>query len=151
MLRVSESCKNAIVCENGGQVWGARMRREEKMPKRDRRMQRLCKTCQNATVKCRDWAKPAKMRPLNAASERKQQKYDHTRERGAGAAWENAEWKSCQTATVEWCDLAKAAKMSPSNTVSVRKLQNCVRRMRRVSEGWNNAIVWKNKGEGRRG
>ena len=36
--------------------------------------------------------------------------------------------------------------MRPSNAVSVRKLQNCVRRMRRVSEGWNNAIVRENAG-----
>ena len=91
MLRVSESSKNAIVCENGGQVWGGRMQREEKVPKRDRQMQRLCKTCQNATVECRDGAKPAKIRPLNAVSERKQQKCNRMREWGAGVGWANAE------------------------------------------------------------
>ena len=72
-----------------GAGWG--MRREEKLPKRDRRMKRLCKTCQNATIKCRDCAKPAKMRPLNAESERKLQKCDRMREQGAGVGWENAE------------------------------------------------------------
>ena len=49
----------------------------------------------NATVKCRDCAKPAKLRPLNAESERKLQKWDHMREPGAGAELDNAERKTC--------------------------------------------------------
>ena len=96
---------------------------EEKLPKRDRRMQRLCKTCQNATVECRDCAKPAKMRPLNAESERKLQKCYRMRERGAGAGCVNAVRKSCQNATVKCGDCAKPAKMRPLKAESERKLQ----------------------------
>ena len=48
--------------------------------------------------------KGAKMRPLNAKSERKLQKCDRKREWGASAAWEDAE-------------SGKAAKMRQSNSV----------------------------------
>ena len=87
---------------------------EQKLPKCDRRMRRgsesskmvsyaitgcsggvgECrerKSCQNATVECSDCVKVAKMRLLNAMSERKPQKCDRTRERGAVATCENAE------------------------------------------------------------
>ena len=104
------------------------MRREEKLPKRDRRMQRLCKTCQNATVECRDCAKPAKMRPLNAGSKRKLQKSDYMRERGGCCGvGECEERKSYQNATVECRDCAKAAKMRPTNAEIVQKLPKCDR------------------------
>ena len=66
MLQVSESCKNPIICENGGAGTGwenvergkaAKTRPSnaeivQNLPKRDRQMQRLCKTSQNATIKC---------------------------------------------------------------------------------------------------
>ena len=70
----------------------------QKLPKRDRRMQRLCKTCQNATV--------------NAESERRLQKYDRMREQGAGAGWENAE-------------RGKAAKTRPLNEEIEQNLPKC--------------------------
>ena len=88
------------------------MRKEEKVPICDRQMQRLYKTCQNATVECRDWAKPAKMQPLNAASEQKLQKCDRMRERGAGVGWENAE-------------RGKAAKTRPSSAEIEENLPKC--------------------------
>ena len=116
------------------------MRREEKMPNIDRRMPRLCKTCQNATVECRDCAKHAKMRRLNAESKRKLQKCDRMRERGARVGCENAESKSSQNATVECRYCAKPAKMRPLNAVSERKLQKCDRmRERGAGVGWENA------------
>ena len=83
------------------------------------------KCCQNATVECRDCAKPAKMRPLNVESERKLQKCYRMRERGAGAGCVNGERKSCQNATVECGDCAKHAKMQPLKAESERKLQKC--------------------------
>ena len=81
------------------------------------------KSCQNATVKCKDCAKPAKMRPLNFVSERNLQKCYCMRERGAGAGCVKAGRKSCQNATVECGDCAKPAKMRPLKADSERKLR----------------------------
>ena len=59
MLRVSKSCKNAIIREN--RVSGRRGR-GEKLLKCDCRMLQLSKSCQNAIVECGECAKAAKMR-----------------------------------------------------------------------------------------
>ena len=72
-------------------------------------------SCQNATVECRDCAKPANMRPLNAESVRKLQKCDRKRKWGAGAGCENGERKSYQNASVECREGAKPDKIQLSN------------------------------------
>ena len=61
MWGVSENGKYAIVRENGGQGRHGRMRREEKLPKCDCQMLRLSKSCQNATIECRERAKVSNM------------------------------------------------------------------------------------------
>ena len=123
MLRVSESCKNAIVCENGGQVRSGRMRRGKAAKTRPSNAE---------IVQNHD-----KMRPLNTESERKQQKCDRMRERGAGAGWEKAEMKSCQNATVKCRDCAKSGKMRPWNT--------------EMSISCKNVTVRQNRGQGQHG
>ena len=56
---------------------GMTTQREIKLPKCDRQMLKVSKSCQ--------------MLPSNAVSERKVQNRDRIQELGAGAAWENAE------------------------------------------------------------
>ena len=99
------------------------------------------KSCQNATmtVECRNCAKPAKMRLVNAETEGKLQKCDGMRERGAGAGCENAERKSCQNATIKCRDCAKPAKICTLNEESERKLQKCdCMRESVAGVGWEN-------------
>ena len=102
----------------------ARIGREQKWPKCDRRMQKVRKSWQNAIV--RENGRQGRQVRMRKES------------------------KSCQNATVGGCERAKAAKMRPSGAVGELKLPKCDCRMLGVGKSSQKTMVRENEGHGRR-